>query len=432
MSTPAAPPPTRPARAARLRPLAAAAAVLVIAGCGYAFLLPEVTAGWHWRRAAEAADRADWAAARRHLDACRAAWPESGEVRFAAARAARRAGDPDAAAADLRDARRLGWPAEAVQLEELLVQAQAGVPRAERPLRDRLAAGHPEEPVIFEALARGALQCRSARSAHRWASLWAERHPDDWYARYWLGAALEAGAEPELAAEQYARAAAGNPGHADTRRRLGEVYRRLGRYPEAVAELEAAAAARPDDPAAIVGLAHAQREVGRPADAARTLDRLPAGDPPAAALQLRGLLALDADRPADAVGWLERADARDPHDRATLLALAAALRQSGRAADADRADARAREREADGKALDEAAREAVARPDDPAPRHRAGTLCLKLGRPDDALRWLVGGLALDPAHGPTRAALADCLRRSADPALLAAYRHLLPDPGPNR
>src|SRR5207302_11281163 len=103
---------------------------------------------------------------------------------FQLARTWRRAGDFDAARAHLEQAERLGWVPEAVALEYQLIPVQSGVVRPyEQTLRRYLGEGHGEEKFILEALAAGCLQSNFLDEAHRWATLWAERHPGDWQAR---------------------------------------------------------------------------------------------------------------------------------------------------------------------------------------------------------------------------------------------------------
>lgn len=47
--------------------------------------------------------------------------------------------------------------------------------------------------------------------------------------------------------------------------------------------------------------------------------------------------------------------------------------------------------------------------------YEAGTTLLRLGRPEEAARWLASVLLLDPKHQPAKKALADCLRALGDP-----------------
>src|SRR5262249_38938630 len=109
----------RPTAARRWKWLALAALMgLILAG-----LYPLSRYLWadsKYQSALAAAESRDFAAARADFDRCMREWPESAEVRFQAARCARRAGDFEAAGNLLRDAKRLGWVQEAIELESVL------------------------------------------------------------------------------------------------------------------------------------------------------------------------------------------------------------------------------------------------------------------------------------------------------------------------
>ena len=149
-----------------------------------------------------------------------------------------------------------------------------------------------------------------------------------------------------------------------------------------------------------------------------------APDHPGACL-LRGRLEWEAERPDEALAWLGRGLGRLPHDREGHKDLAAVLRRLGRDAEAREHEQRYLAIDRDEHRLDDLTREAARNPKDVALRHEVGTALVRLGRDDDAIRWFVGTLLLDPAHRETRAALADCLRRLNDPRLEEAYRPIL-------
>jgi len=64
-------------------------------------------------------------------------------------------------------------------------------------------------------------------------------------------------------------------------------------------------------------------------------------------------------------------------------------------------------------------------PRDVALRYEAGTILMKLRQDQEASRWLLSVLLLDPNHQLAKKALTDCLRRSGDPKLVASYRRIL-------
>jgi tetratricopeptide (TPR) repeat protein len=414
-----------------LRNALALVCIVVLGGCGYFFIYPQLRAAWHWREAKKAIDHGDFRGAEDALHYCISIWPSSAETHFLLARTARRAGDLDEARARLGEARQLNGAGDAIELEELLLQAQSGsIIQVEPRLRELLAAGHADEPLILEALVRGCLFYNFTKDACRWSGVWTERHPDDWQAYYWQGVALNAAAQPDSAVESYQAALKGNPDYADARLRLAELLLRLQRYPEAREHFHAVLLADPNGAAALLGVAQCQRAAGQTDQARATVERALAQEPSAGALRLRGLLALDREDPRQAVIYLRRAEAADPNDRVTLKNLAAALRLIGEDAEAKQYEKRAEQIAKDEKRLDQLTKDAFAKPTDVVLRTEAGTLCLHIGRFQEALRWLTGALALDHAYEPARKALNEYFDTLGDPALRETYRALLSTPPP--
>src|SRR5262249_34684840 len=76
--------------------------------------------------------------------------------------------------------------------------------------------------------------------------------------------------------------------------------------------------------------------------------------------------------------------------------------------------------------------EVALHPQDAALRYEAGAILLRLGQEQQAARWLVSALLLEPDHQPSKAALADCLEKLGDPKLAGTYRPLLGGAGGRR
>jgi tetratricopeptide (TPR) repeat protein len=185
---------------------------------------------------------------------------------------------------------------------------------------------------------------------------------------------------------------------------------RLRRYPEAREQFHAVLLANSDDTAAVVGIAHCQRAAGEIDAARNTLERVLGREPPvAAALSLRGMLALDRNDPHQAVLYLRRADSLDPYNGPTLKNLAAASRMLNEEADARKYEQRAEQVEKQNKRLEGLAKEALEKPAEVEPRIEAGKICMEMGRTMEALSWLAGALVLDPGDEVTRTALCECL-----------------------
>jgi Flp pilus assembly protein TadD len=231
----------------------------------------------------------------------------------------------------------------------------------------------------------------------------AAKHPDDVVGRYELGQA-QRGADMAKALDQFNRALALDRNYVPARTARGSLYYQMGKPEEALRDLEAAAALRPDDGA--------------------NLDRL-------------GQTYQALDRTADAVRVLRRAAELSPGDSKTLLHFARALAEAGNTEESKAVMDRFRqlgpeknsgvragfieylslndaERHADYKArLEKAVR---THPNDPALRVDRLKLLLADGEPEQAVIEAHAIAAMKP--GAT--ALADAGR-----ALLAARRYAL-------
>jgi tetratricopeptide (TPR) repeat protein len=406
--------------------LVAVLGVLLLCASCY-FAIPHVDAYSHWRRALRALDDCDFVSARGRLDRCLEVWPKSAEVHFVLARTLRRASVFDDAAARLQDAERLGWPAEAVALEQLLAQAQAGNTRPlEQALQRPRALQQEDERLIREALTAGHLQEHFLDRAIQVTRLWMRTHPQDWLGHYWHGQVLESGLQFEKAADAYRRALELRPGHRDVHWHCGEVLLRRGRYNEAATHFEACVRADPQHAGGRLGLARCQRFLASPEAALATLQPLLDTQPdyPGACL-LRGQLAEDANEPDVALDWLCRAERQTPFQPEVNHALALALRRAGRPDEARIYEERRQQISQDYKRMEHITREIARNPADVALRREAGMILSRLGQHRQAAGWLFSALALDPQHQPTRQALAECVAQLGDPRLTETSRRLL-------
>ncbi|HEV3259543.1 MAG TPA: tetratricopeptide repeat protein [Gemmataceae bacterium] len=417
----------------RVRPVVASvvalACALVIAGLGYFVIYPQVDAYFRERRAREEIENYDFAAARADLERCLRIRPNSAELHFLLARTCRRAGDLDAARGHLSEAKRLSWVAEEIRLEYLLLQAQAFlVPRVEQPLREYLERGAAEETLILEALADGSLAINRLSDAQRWTSIWIRRHPDDWHGHYWQGRVYDAGLRYTLAAEEFQKVLQTNPGYREAHLRLAVNLFKDNRFDEAVPHFDKYLEGDPHDPYALLGLARCQRILGQPDVAVATLERVIATETDyVPALALRGQLELDRDNPEGALVWLRRAYKLNPSYKAANQAMAAALTLLGKGQEAQRYARRGREIELAYVRVDALTKQSLTDPTDVATRREAGAILFELGHRQEALRWLVGALLLDPNDQETKKALRQCLHQLGDPDLEERYGPVLED-----
>jgi Flp pilus assembly protein TadD len=140
---------------------------------------------------------------------------------------------------------------------------------------------------------------------------------------------------------------------------------------------------------------------------------------------LLGQLELSADRPEDALPWFREAARVLPNDLELNLALATALRRLRRDEEAKVYERRHQEIRRDLREMDRLTKAILTQPGDVTLRHEAGVTLMRLGQDDQAVRWFVSALQIDPTHQPTREALARCIRRLNDPRLEELWRPLL-------
>jgi tetratricopeptide (TPR) repeat protein len=379
----------------------------------------------HWRQAEEAIEAQDFPRAREHLEQCLASWPAHAETHFLLARVCRREDDAEGWEKHLRTAEALQWPAEGIQFERELMQAQAGkLADVEAPLREELSAGGgADDELILEALVKGYVEAYRLPDAAYWASQWIERHPGRWQPWLYRGRAYYLNHNVGRAAADYRRALEINPDLRRGRMWLGSALLLGGQYTEALPEFETCLRDEPDDAAALLGLATCRLELNQQGPAEAALDRLLARNPKhVAGLLVRARLEMARDAPDRALTWLKKAEAVAPHEGDILNALLLACRQLGRQDEAQAYQQRLDEVHKRTLRLDEVRNQIIKTPKEVGPRYEAGVLCLRLDRTQEAQGWLQGALALDPDHRPTHQALAECYEKLGDPGRAAYHR----------
>jgi tetratricopeptide (TPR) repeat protein len=425
---PEAPPEPRPSGRRRLvRALVGLVAASALAAACYYSIYPQASAWYHWRKAQVAIDAYALASARHHLEYCVQVWPKSAETHFLLGRVNRRLGDFPPARAHLEEAQELHWLRQEVFLEYDLIQAQAGMVRmAEPALRARLAQGHADERLILEALVIGCVDNDFFPDAHRWVSLWREHHPDDWLAVYWSGRVYEAAHQDDLAAAKYEKALELKPDFRVARLRLGEAQMKLSHVDAAREQFLTVLKDDSDNTAALLALARCQRALETPlAERRATLDRLLALKPDDIdGLLLRAKTEVDAD-PAAALPWLQRAERVDPFNRTVNQEMVLVLHVLHRDNEADIYRRRSSELNETYRVLNEKMGKVINQPQDPDLRYEVGKLLLKVGRREEALRWFINALLLNPSRKDIGKSVIECLHTLGDPKLEALYRDAL-------
>jgi tetratricopeptide (TPR) repeat protein len=287
--------------------------------------------------------------------------------------------------------------------------------------------------VILEALVKGSLQSNFLDDAYRWGTHWVEVCPEDCQAHWLRGRVLQSGLRYDLAAEEYQLALERKPDLLAARLGLGEMLLRAGRFAEALPHFQAyLAATSTASPAgsgravALLGLAQCQRHLSPPEVALATLDQLLAGgEPNGTAFLLRGQLELERGNTDLGLAWLQRAEPLLPPDVDIYQALATASRLLNHNDAAQAYESKRQQIERDMRRMEDLTKQIIESPRDAALRFEAGSTLLRLRQEEQAARWLVSALLIDPRHEPTKEALAVCLPKLGDPKLVERYRRVL-------
>jgi predicted Zn-dependent protease len=383
-------------------------------------------AWYHFRAAERALERYHGEEALTHLRSYLTVRPGSVAGLLLAGRAARRAGDLDAAEGYLRRCRRLHpGESEEIDLEWALLRVALGDLEDNEPYLLARAARRPQEaPLVWEALAEGYTRLYRVSDALRCLERWLAEQPDNPQALFLRGSLWWHIQVAHRAVPDYRRVLDLDPQRHEARRLLARCLVHGGGYDEALPLLEQALAYRPGDPEVLVDLARCEHMLGRPARARELLDGVLEEYPDdALALRTRGQLALQSGRLAEAETWLRRGARVSPTDYQVRYWLAQALRGQGKdreaAALARKADVLKDRRARLGEIL---TRLMAQTPNDPALHAELGTLLIELGHARVGESWLLSALHLDPQYGPAHAALADCYQARGDARRAAFHR----------
>ncbi len=416
----------RLARLRRPRVLSAVAGVLAaVAVLGYAGGR-QAWAWYHLRAAEKELGRHHPQAAARHLDRALEVWPDSPDVRRLAARAARQAGDLEAARAHLLAGQQHeDPPSDESILEWAMYRAESGdLAGVEAFLRPKVTGGHPDRVLIAEALARGYMKALRLLDALAMLEGWLREAPTDPAAYSLRGRLWTQVRAFGRAAEDYDAAVRLDPDRAADRLGLALALIEVSRYEEAIPHLERLRGEKPDDLDLATYLAFALGRVGRTDEAVALLDGVLARDPDhLAALTGRARLDLESGRDADAERYARRALAVNRYDRSAAHILHQALVGLGR--DAEAAQAKARLQELDTlqvKYYDLANRLIPQRPTDADLQYQLGEVLVGMGKPAEAEGWWLSALKIDPGHAKAHRALADYYESTGRPDLAAEHR----------
>lgn len=412
----------------RIGRIALVVAALAGIGLGVEMLVGDRRIDSRIREAEAALDADDADRALVLLTDAEARRPDSGQVQFLVARAARMAGDIAAARKHLANANRLGWVPEAIDLETGLIQAQTDSLSVEYDyhLRKCLNEDHPDSKYIAQVLVYRDYASFRLSDAVRATEIWTSRAPKSVKAWSLRAEVCERARLRKQAIEAQRKAhelEPENPAHVQALARL----LLIAKVPpdEVAALLEPAFAAVPENTELGLQLAQCRIEQDRLDDAMALVDAVLKREPDSLpALQFKGKIELTRDRPEQALPSLRRAVELGPFEPDLLYMLMQTLNRTGPPTEAAAVEERWKRCKADLDKLAETTRAISSDPVNADLRSQAGELCLRNGLDTEGLRWLDSALKLDPNHAPTHRQLAERAEKAGDRGKAVRHREI--------
>jgi predicted Zn-dependent protease len=379
---------------------------------------------YHLHAARDAIARYEFDEGQDHLATCIRLWPRRGDLHLLAARTARRAGRLEDAKKHLDECQRIDAKTPENLLEYAMLRAQQGDFRDSGTyLLSLLDDNPPETPLILEALALGTYRVYMLGAARNYAEKAIQLEPGNVTMLLLLAHLYDSRVRFDDAEKNYRAAVDAQPGHAQARLELAQFLLRLKKFDEAADLLEQLRNRRYRMPEVLMGLALCRCQEGRTEEARELLDMLLSQAPDSAdALTERGRLELEANQLEAAERDLRAAVAKSPYDRQTLFHLVSCLNERGKTDESAIYTATLTQLEDDKKSLAKVIDEIAKKPNDAELHRQAGLISRRIGRDQDAERWLLGALQIDPHHKPTYESLAEFYAHAGRPELAAQYR----------
>jgi Tfp pilus assembly protein PilF len=237
------------------------------------------------------------------------------------------------------------------------------------------------------------------------------------------GKVMELWRRRDDAEKDFRRAVEYSPESAAAQATLAGLLYRLGHTREAIYHYELARRSRPANPATLLGLARALIDDAEFAEAQRRLDELLADHPDHPdGLVERGGLALQRSQPAEAEPFLARAVRAAPWHRDGNRLYLIVLKQLGRTEAVSECEARLAKLKAEDAAGGRLIMKARNSAGDPGVCWEVSQWCLRNGRDEEAVAWLMGVVRQAPRHAGAQAALADYFDRTGQPRRAALHR----------
>jgi tetratricopeptide (TPR) repeat protein len=416
--------------------------LLALIGGGVALAAVGAWGEYHYRTARSELEQHHYAKAEQHIAACLRVRPRSALAHVLAARIDRRQGHFTKALEHLNEAQHLLGIADAIDLERLMLKAEAeDVNPLEhytlKYLKEHSEEGkianleplkeHPDGLAIVEALSRGYL--KQYRYPEAWACIqtWVRWRPSDTealYCRAWTEMQLQRLDGTETDCTQILQI---NPEHPHARSLLAACLSAQHRSREALEHFTILRQRGLFPVETALGMARSETELGHTEAAEQLLDEVLAGDPHnAEALRQRGCLALDGGDPAAAERWLRESVQANPYDFSALYAFQQALERCGKPGESREQLAKLVRLRKDMERADDITTNLLGRSPDNADLHcELGVIFLRTGQENSGLESLYRALALDPNHVGAHQALVEYFDRVGRPEDARPHREFL-------
>lgn len=337
----------------------------------------------------------------------------SAQVEYLLGVANRKAGHLDDCSPHLDKALELGWPANEIRFQRLLLAFQAGDGRAEPVIKQIMSLPMADDMAedAYEALAIGYLSEYRTEEAGMSVDQWLRLRPRRVRAMLLRADILRAsGGRIHQQLQQYEQVLAIEPdnyaAHLGMARALVDVH-------DVEGALEAylrCCARKPGNVAAPLGVAECYQRLGEMGKAANVLRELlerslPRDDRAQVAGKLGKLLDQTGEL-EEAVSLLTESVELNPYDEETEYTLAMRLAKLGKPDEAERHKKRFQELDELKGQIRDLRSLIFIQPDDAQPRYEAGLLLAKLGNPKAAAAMMQAALRRDPGHSGARAELA--------------------------
>jgi predicted Zn-dependent protease len=420
-------PGSRTSWTSRLAPWRRTALALAILGALAVVPAYYVWGWWHWITACNALERYHSETANEHLQVCLRVWPASVHVQVLTARALRRQGEFKAADEHLRVCEHVGAPVpDAVLLERAMLRAAAGdLPeQVEEYLLSRAEHDSQTAPLIWEALAAGYSRVYRVRESFVCLDRWQSRDPDNIQARLIRANTWRQMKHLPKAAPEYERVVELDPEQNEARFGLAVAQLDMGRYADARTNLDYLYKRGMTRLDVLIYMARCDKGLGQFSQARKILDGVLAEEPKnGLALRARGELELAAGLPEAAESWLRQAAEVLAYDYFAQWLLYQSLVQQNK-------PAKAQERRVDDlkerleRLSDITSTTMSKRPNDPALHQELADLLAGLGQPDVAELWWLSALRKDSSYVPAHRALAEYYRERGNLERAEYHRQL--------